>query len=147
MTQTDRSKVYQHIRDEHEALRQLLGHLHQVLTGRTQMPDHVAEMIASLRKHLTTHFREEEEDGFFDEIVEQAPRLSGQAGQLCEEHISLREAVEELDRVAATKTGSASWWEEVTERFHRLSKKLMHHEHKENELLQDAYENDIGAKD
>lgn len=147
MSQTNRSAIYQYIRDEHEALRHLLSHLHQALTGRTETPHHIAEMIGSLQKHLATHFVEEEQEGFFDGIVEQAPRLADRANQLREEHASLQQAAEELNRVATTEAGSTAWWQEVNERFHLLSRDLMHHEHKENDLLQDAYENDIGSKD
>ena len=83
----------------------------------------------------------------FDEIIEQAPRLADQAGQLCQEHVQLMEAMDQLNQLAGTQTGSAEWWQQLADRFHLLSKDLMHHEHKENELLQDAYENDIGSKD
>jgi hypothetical protein len=53
----------------------------------------------------------------------------------------------ELARFASAGSGSESWWRELNSRFHVFSKELMHHEGEENQLLQEAYQDDIGSKD
>ena len=147
MSQTDPSDVNQHIREEHETLVRLIGELHRALTERDEPVADVARLVCSLQEHLAIHFREEEDDGFFDQIVDLAPRFSEQTDELREEHAQLNSELDELAKLAGTEAGSDEWWQRLEQGFHHLGKHLMHHEHKENELLQDAYEDDIGSKD
>jgi hypothetical protein len=59
----------------------------------------------------------------------------------------MTDAVGDLCKAASTGDGSAEWWQNLDEAFHGLSKDLMHHENHENQILQDAYTDDIGAGD
>jgi hypothetical protein len=103
--------------------------------------------MAELAAHLKSHFEVEEEGGFFTQVVARAPRLADQVGQLSDEHKSMTKTVESLCIEAANGDGSAAWWEKNDADFHRLSKELMQHENHENQILQDAYTEDIGSDD
>ncbi len=84
---------YQQLQQEHAELRELLGNIHRVLSERLESVARVSEMLASLSSHIEAHFKEEEVAGFFDEIVEHAPRLSSHTEALRSEHTQLLAAV------------------------------------------------------
>ena len=127
---------------EHEELRALIGAIHKSLAERSSRATIVSKQLNTLCDKLECHFRMEEEGGFFSQITDQAPRLSNQADKLCEEHgMMLEEA-----RVIANKAIRGEWLD-VQQAFHEFSKRLMHHEGEENEMLQKAYWEDIGPAD
>ncbi len=140
-------ELFEGIRREHEELRELLGDLHRRLADRLEEVAGVAEMMASLDEHVQTHFNEEETAGLFDDVVERAPRLSERIANLRTEHQQLLAAVRELKQAADQGDGSADWWQGLNSAFHSFSKELMHHENTENDILMEAYTDDIGAAD
>lgn len=144
MTAPIEHQLYEEIRREHEHLRELLGGLHQTLSGRAEAAGTASEMMSSLQQHVQEHFNEEEEGGFFHEVVCQAPRLSDRTESLKSEHVALAATVAELVEAAENERDLCTALER---RFHDFSKSLMQHEGKENDLLLDAYELDIGRAD
>ena len=140
-------ELFEEMQREHEELRALLGNLHKVLAERLDKVQRVAELLASLVDHVETHFEEEEVAGFFDQIVDRAPRLSDNIERLRHEHQQLLGAVRQLNQVASQGNGSADWWQQLEQAFHQFSTELMHHESAENDLLQQAFTDDIGTGD
>jgi hemerythrin len=143
---TDR-QVFEEIRREHEALREKLGHIHQVVTAQEVRIDEVTSLLLDLRNALAVHFENEEHKGFFDEITTQAPRLNPHIDRLCSEHQEMLNTASELARFASAGGGSDAWRRELNSRFQVFSSQLMHHESEENALLQQAYQEDIGSHD
>lgn len=141
---TSEQQIFDEIRREHEHLRQLLGEVHQTLNGRCSSAGKLAEMMLSLQRHVQEHFDEEEEGGFFHEVVTQAPRMTDRAENLKSEHVDLAGTVTELVTMA---NDAEELSRTLDAKFHEFSKALMHHESKENDLLLDAYELDIGPSD
>lgn len=148
--------VEERIRQEHEELRELLGKVHRTLARRPHSPTDVLKMLQSLYCQLQLHFDEEEVGGLFVEICSLAPRLSERAEALRVEHAWLNNRLLEL--IQCADSGCASDCansdsncddERLTleAKFHEFSKELMQHERKENELLMEAYGDDIGASD
>jgi iron-sulfur cluster repair protein YtfE (RIC family) len=135
------------IQEEHHELRELLGKIHQALTQHRQDIAEVSSLLNTLKDQIEEHFREEEEGGFFEQITDQAPRLQHRAGEVRDQHADLSERISQLCVQASTGSGDESWWQEMERQFHDFSKELMHHEGRENELLQDAYAQDIGPTD
>jgi hypothetical protein len=94
--------------------------------------------------HLTEHFRFEEQNGYMDVVREREPRLERTIQQLAEEHGQLTRSLDALIKEAgkATSLGDAlreailSWIECVRQ-----------HEARENDLVQDAFDLDIGVED
>lgn len=144
MTMSKEQQIYDEIRREHEHLRELLGDLHQALIERRESVNNLTGMMTSLQEHVRAHFHEEEECGFFSEVTAQAPRMSDRADELKNEHVDLGARVVELVTIASEEDELCK---SLDTKFHDFSKALMQHESKENELLLDAYEDDIGSAD
>lgn len=141
-------EIFERNRREHEELRESLATLHRVLTERKEPVMRVGEMFANLAQQIQTHFREEEEgEGLFDQSVARQPRLAGRADALRDDHLKLTEQVRKLSEHAHHDQDQPDWWQRLADEFQQFSKDLMHHEHQENELVQDAYIQDIGSKD
>ena len=145
--QQNRHALFDQIQRDHQELRNLLGEVHHVLARKLESVARVAEMVGSLANHIEAHFEEEEATGVFDEVSEREPRLSSRAKELRAEHDRLRQTVQALSQAAKSGDGAADWWEQLETAFHDFSKDLMRHEHQENELVQVAYEQDLGAGD
>ena len=147
MSDTNREKEYEQIRQEHEDLRQHLGALHHILAERQLPPGEVVASFRQLREELVEHFRDEEEGGFFHNVVDHAPRYSEQVDQLCKEHEQSLQDIDQMTHDAEVGEATAEWWAALSQRFHDFSCDLMNHESKENQLLQNTYGIDIGAND
>jgi iron-sulfur cluster repair protein YtfE (RIC family) len=148
MTENSEQDMRKEIQREHGELRALLGDIHRVLAERLQTVVHVSEQLAALNEHVETHFNEEEIGGFFDQVLGSASQqVAQQVDSLRDEHCHLLQVVRRLSEQAKTGNGSDDWWQRLESEFREFSKELMHHEHKENELLQEAFDQDIGAAD
>lgn len=145
-TMTQRESV-ERIMQEHDALRDKVRHIHSVLAEPEPVQDEIETLMREFLNALIVHFDNEEDEGFFAEVVTHAPRLAGQAGKLCVEHREMVRDAEELCRYAAAGSPSMPWWRELRTRCHEFSKQLMQHESEENKLLQEARQSDIGVCD
>ena len=148
MNQPDDSPpIFERIVGEHANLRDLLGEMHRIIAGRSESVDNVVKSLDSLIDYLRRHFQHEEDGGFFGEIAALAPRLSERAEEVCREHVELLTAIESFRDTARGGTATGAWWERLNSEFHRLMKDLMHHERREQDLLQEAFNVDIGTGD
>ena len=141
------SEAIESIEQEHEALREKLRYIHEVLAAHDTPGEKLAGLLRNLHDALEVHFANEEFHGFFGEITAHAPHLKCSADKLCAEHQGMLHRASELARFAAAGTGSEAWWRELKSGFQVFSKQLMHHESHENALLQQAYQEDIGTND
>src|SRR5262245_29806695 len=94
----------------HGALLEDLRQLEQAVLRVSGEP--MAELRARLdatRRHITEHFRVEEQNGYMDAVREREPRLGRTVDQLAEEHRQLAQSLEALIREsrAATSPGAA----------------------------------------
>jgi hypothetical protein len=145
MNQTTSHDVAERIKQEHGALRDKLRRIHAVLAMREMNAEELRELLAEFQIALGVHFsNEEESEGFFESVTTHSPRLARQAGQLCIEHAALLRKAAELCRFAAAGCPSTAWWRELSSRCHEFSRQLMHHESAESQLLQQAYQDDLG---
>jgi iron-sulfur cluster repair protein YtfE (RIC family) len=144
---TTPSDVFDQVMEEHNALRNKVSRIHTLLASPEPARDEIETLLREFLNALLVHFSNEENDGFFDDVTAYSPRLAGRAGMLCGEHKQMLSEADELRRFAAAGSPSMPWWRELSSRCHEFSKRLMRHEHKENELLQEAYQTDIGAND
>lgn len=135
------------IEQEHEALREKLGQISRVLeVGEMPRKDLLA-LLGELEDDLTVHFSHEEHQGVFDQITAQAPRLTRQVDGLWSEHRDMLKEIGTVIESAESGKMTRPWWKELGVQFRALSKQLMHHESAENQLLQRAFQEDIGAND
>jgi hemerythrin len=135
------------IRREHEELRERIGRIHRALALEEISDLEVSAMLRELCMALESHFENEENDGFIDEVTAHDPRLTSAARRLCREHQEMLRTATEMARFATTGANSKTRARELRSRFQAFRKQLMHHESDENGLMQQAYQEDIGAHD
>jgi hypothetical protein len=97
-----------------------------------------------MHTHVTSHFAVEERNGWMDQALKREPRLDHAIRAVHEEHLELvhslgtlideAEAVEELD-------------EAFRDKLRRWIHRVRDHEARENEILEDAFVEDLGAGD
>jgi hypothetical protein len=108
------------------------------------------DKLCQLRDQLALHFSLEEAYGYFEDPVEVAPQLSRQAEILRSEHKELYldfcDLVERAERMFYDEQHAAlALW--IGREFLDLDQRLRNHEERENELIMDAYDGDIGVGD
>ncbi len=152
-TVTVNAAFLQEIKDVNEDLWKLLDDVKQLCNDpeRVQLQGRrLVDMFGDLRDQLAMHFALEEAYGYFDDPIHVAPRLSVTASQLRDEHQILyamvRDLADEVDELsrAGRLARSGSW---VVERFREYYDRFQQHETRENELILDAYDSDIGVGD
>jgi DNA-binding transcriptional ArsR family regulator len=100
--------------------------------------------LGATQRHVTEHFRFEEQNGYMDAVRKREPRLERVVGQLAEEHRQLARSLEVLTEQARTATSlEAPLREEVRGWVERVRR----HEARENDIVQDAFNLDIGPED
>ena len=108
------------------------------------------DKLCQFRDQLALHFALEEAYGYFEDPVNVAPRLSRQANQLRSEHKQLYldfcELVDRAERMFYDEEYAAlALW--IGPEFLEYDRKLRSHEERENELIFEAYDDDIGVGD
>ena len=146
MNQTLDREGAERIKLEHDVLREKLRQIRSVLAVRDVEGKEISDLLHEFQCALAVHFsNEEESEGFFESVTAHSPRLAHQAGRLCIEHDLLMSRAAELCRFAAAGSPSLAWWRELSSRCHEFGQQLMRHESEESQLLQQAYQEDLGG--
>jgi iron-sulfur cluster repair protein YtfE (RIC family) len=146
-TRTKHRSVYEQALREHEALEKKLAYLNLQLERREVPLEEIVKLLDGLRHFFVCHFRNEEQGGLFETVVERAPHLSRLADKLTHEHGELLERLDGLLKFARRGTGQPLCWRMLGLRLRDLTEKLHQHESEENGMLQMAYADDLGTKD
>lgn len=133
-----------------------IRHAHRILLGdlckleaaaHEPLADGLEKLRAQLpltRAHLIEHFRFEEEHGYAELIREQQPHLQHTVQERLDEHPRLLKGLEELlDELQLARCLSGSFPRKVLAWVHEVRE----HESRENLLLQDAFNSDLGETD
>lgn len=110
----------------------------------------LCDLLQELRDQLALHFALEEAYGYFQDPVAAAPQLSDRAEKLRDEHrelyLDLSAFADEAERKHGYEDHEAfAIW--IGPRFRRFDTRLRDHERRENDLIYDAYESDLGVGD
>lgn len=100
--------------------------------------------LSSTYTHVCEHFRLEELGGFLNDVEDREPRFARIARGLALEHRELRQSLDSLHgeaNVAARVDAS------LREAVRKWIAKMRLHETRENDLMQDVFESDLGAPD
>ena len=116
----------------------------------TGMCRHLVDWLSELRDQLALHFALEEAYGYFDEPLHAAPQLADKAEHLRSEHQELyaefSTLVDRAERMFfAGQTAALAVW--IGPKFLNFDARVRDHEERENELIYDAFELDIGVGD
>jgi len=151
-TVTLNAAFLQEIKQDNKELQRLLADCREMLLSgrRTFSRKRLGQVLNELCDRLAMHFTLEEAFGYFDDPLTVAPRLSRQAECLRSQHpalyLQLRAIVEELDR-HAPRMGTHTLHQHLAPRFRDFDEKLRQHEAAENELILEAFDDDIGVGD
>jgi hypothetical protein len=108
------------------------------------------DKLCQLRDQLALHFSLEEAFGYFDDPVDVAPRLGRAADRLRAEHkglyLDLCDLVERAERMFYDEQYAALALR-LGPQFLKFDEELRSHEERENELIVEAYDADIGVGD
>jgi iron-sulfur cluster repair protein YtfE (RIC family) len=136
---------------QHFALRQQIRALEQLLKehddprGANLTKTHT--LLEAFDPVLREHFAEEERGGYFSEALSAAPRLNRRAERLAANHIELRERLEKLLDLTRTAADAPDKWQKVTTGLAEFVKTLRAHEDEENDLVREAFMDDLGRGD
>lgn len=139
------SPLSESLRRAHAALVQDLQKLEEL--ARPGALEGLMELAACLKKTsktLAEHFRFEEQNGYMDAVKAREPRMERRIQELAEQHGALAGSLDGLVKEAReVLKANASWQEKVR----AWVKRIQRHELKENKLVQEAFDFDIGAED
>lgn len=110
----------------------------------------LSDRFSELRDQLALHFALEEAYGYFDDPLHASPRICERAERLREEHRGLFEKIRVLAEFVEDLNCHgrlASHARQVSLRFAAFHEQLMAHEDHENDLILEAYEEDLGGGD
>lgn len=104
---------------------------------------HVLALLEDLDRALPEHFALEERGGYFFEVVEVAPRLRPRAERLQRSHVEFREQSRAVLELARSAVGAPDKWERWKQLTAEFLKRLRQHEADENELVREAFRDDL----
>ena len=144
---------FQEIKEDNRELRRLLGAVGEMfsLPESDRVPaKELVDLLEELRDQFTMHFTLEEAYGYFDDAVDIAPRLSEQADSLRSEHEALFrnicDLVEEAERLLYHEPPFHSI-KTIALRFVSFRHQFHDHEDREEELILQSLDDDIGVGD
>lgn len=135
------------VQEAHDDLRELLQTIERMVAQRTWNDAFLARQLADLRVQLSLHFTHEEQGGYFHEAVAAAPWLAHQAEALEQEHAQLLELLDGLLNDLQPAARRAADRPAVGKCFEEFNLRFFQHEAAEGQLIQQAFNDDLGAAD
>jgi ABC-type transporter Mla subunit MlaD len=140
------------LKAEHRELQQMLRQIGDCLAASAASASpresavYVEESLQALARHLKHHFEQEEAGGYLEEALAHAPRFGPRASQLLRQHPALLADTTELLDACRTCRDPESW-SRFRMKTGRLLKELAAHEAGENQIIQQAFNTDLGLKE
>jgi hypothetical protein len=104
-------------------------------------------LLTALQRELKEHFVLEESAGLLAAAADAAPRLSRRVGLVGREHAELDVAAARILDDLLSSQRSPERWAVLLESFERLSESLLAHERAEEEIVREAFMDDLGGGD
>lgn len=150
-TVTVNAAFLQEIKEVNAELWSLLENVREAFKDARRIREngrHVIGLLENLRDQLALHFALEEAYGYFDGAVNVAPRLTIAATALRDEHRELYAKIRDLTdyvdgRYRSGRLSAAA--ETVSHDFLAYYDHLQRHERHEQDLIQQAYGDDLGV--
>jgi hypothetical protein len=148
-TLTINAAFFREIKQDQIQLGRLMSQLNW-MASQPQRIEHQPEkfQIAAqqLVDQLGLHFSLEEAYGYFENAIDEAPRLHDMAIQLRDEHKVLYLSAQQLVDLSTDSQAEPdyAWW---AEQFNRFEKQFKAHETAENRLIQESFNRVLGTGD
>jgi iron-sulfur cluster repair protein YtfE (RIC family) len=143
---TVNAAFFREIKEDHQQLQCLLDRLREMTQQLPALENHrreFAALLTDMRDQLALHFTLEEAYGYFEDVIERAPRFHSQAGKLRAQHEKLYVMAQEL----VEKAGGRFDTEDLADQFTLFDTALKSHESAELKLILDAIQQDVGEGD
>jgi hypothetical protein len=133
------------MRRAHEVLGNDLRKLHaEMRSGSVAGIMDVCDRLGAARDHVANHFRLEEQNGYMDAVAKRQPRLDRAIRQLAEDHAELLKSLDDI----IVETGRATAVDDrLRNRILAWLDGVHRHEDRENRLIEDAFDLDLGSND
>ena len=152
-TVTVNAAFLQEIKEAHQELWQRLADVRLILMRPvpfTADGKEFVSLLGDLRDQLALHFALEEAYGYFDDPVFVAPQLGRLAESLraqhCELYLEITQLVEQAER-HDYRGQLSSWIVVLAGAFMRFHHRFQIHESRENDLIQQVYDDDLGGSE
>jgi hemerythrin len=147
MTQSVVQALLEKMSAQHDQLGRTLSDVRENLNRARIDPPAVQRQLKELERQFEAHFRSEEADGYFDEVLARAPHLKHQVDELRGQHAELLSAVASLQVDANRLDAEPGQLAATRVLLDEISKTFLDHETAEGRLLEDAYCRDTSAVD
>jgi hypothetical protein len=166
-TLTVNAAFFHEIKVDNRRLQDLIATLRDVAVAADEPRSdrrRIAKLLKELRDQLAFHFALEEAYGYFDQAVDVAPHAAALADELRKEHEVLYQSICELAEYAeywilrqvlhdaalrgdsARERSSEPSFQRILARYQQFDDQLQEHESKENALILEAFDTDIGGE-
>ncbi len=103
--------------------------------------------VEELHGLLAEHFAEEENGGYLAQALAIAPQFTKEAGELQKQHGEVLDAINDFSRRLEMSEPPFDSWQQARDEFEGIIADLRQHERAENEIVQSAFETDVGTGD
>lgn len=139
---TSESKKDRNLLEAHRELGRHLSNLDALLEASGQDRSRLVEEIEQVRRHVFSHFDFEEAGGYLSEVVERDPNRQPLVESLQQQHDELRQSLDELLAATAELT-----LQELKSAIRSWIQHLLSHEARENRLVIETFDFDVGPGD
>jgi iron-sulfur cluster repair protein YtfE (RIC family) len=135
--ETTRKSFAEAFHNAHTALLRDLQELEKAAPKTAeQSPGDLGKLLGSVQKHLSDHFRFEEDGGYMAPVLQEEPRLAAEVRELLGEHATLATALQALiQEVGATPSLRAH----LRAKVRAWVGDVRRHESRENNLVFETY--------
>ena len=126
---------------------EMIGWTQRVPNSNDQCDSHteLLRLIAEAEQLLPAHFAFEEAGGYLSEALAVAPRLSRRAAALQRDHGKFAARFAKLATFARELRETDEGWDYLGVAIREFSRELRFHELEENQLVQEAFLDDLGG--
>lgn len=133
--------------EEHSKLKETVELCRSTLDETLVNTHHLSSLFQKLLEQILNHFSNEEEHGYFIEVVEAAPQLENTVEELHQQHPRMVEMVVGLLKEVHNAGSGVEGRSDLIHRYEDFVHLFEHHESAETRLLQNTLNSDIGGHD
>ena len=137
--------TYVAIREKHIALIHTIDELKASIQAPETSAQTLQRLSETLRDRISDRFTEEQEHALFQHLLQSAPRLQREIEALEGDHEELRLQLEALLRLFDA-TGEVDR-SRFADQFSAFLQHFSDHERREDDLIQEVYDDDLGSSD
>ena len=143
----DRILTPEHLLEDHTQLWKIVEQCRKTLPEGSVRRGLLANLLQTLLERLLDHFWQEENDGYFVDLIDQSPHLKNSIEELLQQHPTMVKQIIDLQNHVARATNQEDAWSVINQKFTGFLLLFQKHEAEETRLLQLAFGDDIGGND